>query len=123
VIRYEYGVKRETFQRVATPTGILVGLAEPLATACAGGLSAGGLRVLRVGHIAAACERIPVTMPQLVVVPTSLHKADREELTDRCVAVGAELHEIPPDADAARTAAMLKEAANAALVRALRSRA
>src|SRR5262249_49491311 len=60
-------VKRETIQRVATPTAILVGLPDELAGTCTDVLGDGGLRVLRAGHVAAASERIPVVMPQLVV--------------------------------------------------------
>ena len=114
-------VKRDTIQRVATPTAILVGVVEPLATVCADTLSAGGLRVLRVGHVAAACERIPVVMPQLVVVSTTLRSEDTDMLTDRCVAVGAEIIKVAPDSaidGAVRTT--LKDAANMALIRSLR---
>lgn len=115
-------VKRETIQRVATPTAILVGVAEPLATACTDALADGGLRVLRVSHVAAASERIPVIMPQLVVVTTTLRSEDMEMLIDRCVAVGAEVVKIPPDAAAnASVVKGLKDAANAALLRSFRS--
>ena len=114
-------VKRETIQRVATPTAILVGIAEPLATACTDALADGGLRVLRVGHVAAACERIPVIMPQLVVVSTVIRPEDVDMLVDRCVAVGAEVVKVPPDAESnASVVKGLKDAANAALIRSLR---
>jgi hypothetical protein len=114
-------VKGQTIQRVATPTAILVGLAEPLATACVNALAEGGLRVLKVGHVAAACERIPVVMPQLVVVSTALRQEDTDMLADRCVAVGAEVIKVAPDAEAdAPLKAMLKDAANMALIRSLR---
>ena len=116
-------VKAATIQRIATPTAILVGVAEPLASACTDALAAGGLRVLRVGHVAAACERLPVVMPQLVVVSAALNSADAEMLADRCVAVGAEILALALDADsdAAELRARLKEAANVARTRALRS--
>ena len=114
-------VRRETIQRVATPTAILVGVAEPLATACSDALADGGLRVLRVGHVAAACERIPVVMPQLVVVSSALRPEDTEMLADRCVAVGAEMVKIPPDAASnASVVKALKDAATTALIRSLR---
>ena len=100
---------------------MLVSVAEPLATACSDALADGGLRVLRVGHIAAACERIPVVMPQLVVVPSTVGMEEAEMLADRCVAVGAEVLRIDPagspDAELTRT---LKDAANMALIRFLR---
>jgi hypothetical protein len=113
--------KGQTIQRVATPTAILVGLPEPLATICTDALADGGLRVLRVGHVAAACERIPVVMPQLVVVQSTLRQEDTDMLADRCVAVGAEVIEITPDARAdGALKTMLKDAANMALIRSLR---
>jgi len=114
-------VRRETIQRVATPTALLVGVAEPLAGTCTDALADGGLRVLRVGHVAAACERIPVIMPQLVVVAATIRQEESDMLADRCVAVGAEILKVAPDAplDAALKA-MMKEAANLALIRSLR---
>ncbi len=117
-------VRRETIQRVATPTAILVGIAEPLATACSDALAEGGLRVLRVGHAAGASERIPVVMPQLVVVSSLLGTGDTEMLTDRCVAVGAEIFSLPPDADVnaegGKLRGRLRDASNMALIRSMR---
>lgn len=106
---------------MASPTALLVGVPEPLAAACSDALSEGGLRVLRVGHVAAACERIPVIMPQLVVVGDAIRQEESDMLADRCVAVGAEILKIAKDAmlDPALKAT-LKEAANIALVRSLR---
>ena len=106
---------------MATPTALLVGVAEPLATTCTDALGDGGLRVLKVGHVAAACERIPVTMPQLVVVASSIRQDELDMLADRCVAVGAEVLKVPTDAaPGAALTAMLKDAANMALIRSLR---
>jgi hypothetical protein len=114
-------VRRETIQRVATPTALLVGLAEPLAGTCTDALADGGLRVLKAGHVAAACERIPVIMPQLVVVTATLRQDESDMLNDRCVAVGAEIVKVAPDVAADATLRkMLKEAANMALIRSLR---
>jgi hypothetical protein len=112
-------VRGATIQRIATPTAILVGVAEPLATRCTDVLADGGLRVLRVGHVAAACERIPVIMPQLVVVSTTLRDEDAEMLADRCVAVGAEVFKVAPEADVAALTQSLKDATKSALVRSL----
>jgi hypothetical protein len=114
-------VRRETIQRVATPTALLVGVAEPLAASCTGALADGGLRVLKVGHVAAACERIPVIMPQLVVVTATLRQEEADMLADRCVAVGAEILKVAPDVTVdAALKSTLKEAANMALIRSLR---
>lgn len=112
--------KGATIQRIATPTAILVGLPEDLAAECIETLSDGGLKVLKVGHVAAACERIPVVMPQLVVTTTALNAQDAETLNDRCVAVGAEIIKITPGQDLRALAVQLKDAANMALIRALR---
>lgn len=114
-------VGKRTIQRVTNHTAILVGIAEPLATACADVLADGGLRVLRVGHVAAACERIPVVMAQLVLVSAPLRAAEADMLTDRCVAVGAEILEVAAETSAdAALKARLKDAANMALIRSLR---
>ncbi len=113
-------VKGATIQRVATPTAILVALEDPLAAHVQDVLADGGLKVLKVGHVAGACERLPVIMPQLVVAPSTLAQSEVEELEDRCVAVGAELMKLAPDDDPAATTRLLKDAANLALIRALR---
>ena len=113
-------MKRETIQRVATPTGILVGLTEAQAGMCVDILGDGGLRVLRVGHVAAASERIPVVMPQLVVVSTAIRQEELDALNDRCVAVGAEVIPVAPDADPNALSALLKAAATNAMIKALR---
>ncbi len=113
-------VKRETIQRVATPTAILVAIPDDLAATCSETLADGGLKVLKAGHVAAACERIPVVMPQLVVVTTALRPEELETLNDRCVAVGAEVIQLAQDSDRRALTVMLKDAANVALIRALR---
>ncbi|CAN5831971.1 hypothetical protein BH11MYX4_BH11MYX4_25350 [soil metagenome] len=116
-------VKRETIQRVRTPTALLVGLGEPLATTCSDALNAGGLRVLRVGHVAAACERLPVVMPQLVVVSSTMSAPDVEVLADRCVAVGAQVVTVTPEPtqDVRKLQDRLKDTAQLALIRSSRS--
>lgn len=114
-------MRGETIQRVATPTALLVALPEQLAARCTAVLGASGLRVLRVGHAAAACERIPVVMPQLVLVPgdqASVAEPDLDMITDRCIAVGAQLMRLEADIPAATLASELRHAASAALVRA-----
>jgi hypothetical protein len=113
-------VKRETLQRVATPTAVLVGIPDSLATVCSDVLSDGGLRVLKVGHVAAASERIPVVMPQLVLVAATLRPEEVEAINDRCVAVGATMIHVSPDTDRAELVKTLKHAANVAFIKALR---
>lgn len=108
-----------TLQRIAPPTAMLVALREDLASRCAELLVDAGLRVLKVGHAHAASERMAVVMPHLVVLPTTL-SPEEADCADRCVAVGAELLQLAPDTNAAAMGALLMDAANAALVRALR---
>ena len=112
--------KGATIQRIATPSAILVGLSEELAAHCTETLADGGLKVLKVGHVAAACERIPVVMPQIVVTTAGLAPHDADTLDDRCVAVGAEVIKIEPKEDRRALTVRLKDAANMALIRALR---
>ena len=112
-------MKRQTIQRVTTPTALLVGLTDELAAACHQSLSDGGLKVLRVAHVAAATERIPVVMPQLVVTVSSLPPDEIDVLRDRCLAVGAEILQITAEQDRRALGVLLKEAANVALIRAL----
>lgn len=112
-------MQRNTLQRIATPTALLVGLSDELATACIELLGEAGLRVLRVGHAAAASERIPVVMPQLVVVPTTVGNAELETLRDRCVAVGAAVAELDPAESLASLTPRLKNAALLAAAKAL----
>ncbi len=113
-------MKRETIQRVATPTAILVGIPDDLTGLCTEALGDGGLRVLKVGHVAAASERIPIVMPQLVLVSTTLRPDDLDIIADRCVAVGAEVIRVGPGENRQTLAATLKRAAQGALVKALR---
>lgn len=110
----------QTIQRVASPAAILVALPDDLAAVCTESLDDGGLKVLKVGHVAAACERIPVVMPQVVVIMSTLRPEEADLLADRCVAVGAEVIRLAPDQDQRALAVLLRDAANMALIRALR---
>lgn len=47
------------------------------------------IRVTRASHVAAAAERLPVVMPQAVVLFGSFTPAERENLVDRATAIGA----------------------------------
>lgn len=113
------GMMRGTLQRIPTPTAILVVLPDTLAETCDEVLGEAGVRVLRVGSVAAAAERIPVTMPQLVIVTTMMVAADLEVVNDRCVAVGAEILKLDPDTPPRATAALVRTGARNALIKAL----
>lgn len=98
-------------------TAMLVALDEAVVGVCVSLLDDAGFRVIRVRHVPAACERLPVAMPQLVVAPSTLPSAEAEMLKDRCVAVGAELLAIPPDIEARALMPLLAHAAHTALER------
>ena len=96
---------------------MLVGIDAALAQALVPTLSVIGYRVLTVAHAAAASERIPVVMPLVVVATSAVLDHERDDLKDRCVAVGAELVWMPADADEDRANALVRDAAIAALER------
>jgi hypothetical protein len=110
---------RGTLQRIATPTAILVVLPDALATLCIDILGDAGIRVLRVGSVAAAAERLPVTMPQLVIVSSLMNAAELEIVADRCVAVGAEILKLDPATSPRATEALVRTGARNALIKAL----
>jgi hypothetical protein len=107
-----------TTQRVVAPTALLVALGEHVAAHCTAVLGGLGLRVLRVSHAAAARERIPVVMPQLVVVSHDLAAEEIDALTDGFVAVGAELLRLDPAASTDALTAALTPAGIVAKMRA-----
>lgn len=110
---------RGTLQRIPTPTAVLVVLPDDLVRTCVECLSDAGVKVLRVNSVAAAAERIPVTMPQLVIVSALMNPADLEIVTDRCVAVGAEILTLEPETPPNVTATLVRTAARNALIKAL----
>jgi hypothetical protein len=83
--------EQATYQRVEAPSIMLIALDPTVESLCLSTLLDSGLRILRVREVAPAFERIAVTMPKLVIVPSTLPPRSKEELTDRCVAVGAQL--------------------------------
>ncbi len=109
--------ENSTLPRLRHASAMLVGLDAAIAQALSQTLSIIGYRVLVVAHAAAACERIPVAMPLLVAVTSNVTDAERDDLKDRCVAVGAELVWVPVNADEDRANALVRDAAAAALER------
>jgi hypothetical protein len=104
-----------TFRFQPTPSAMLVGLSEPVATRCASVLS--NLRIIRVAHAAAACERMPVTLPRIAVLPSSLLDHELANLKERAIACGVELVVLGANVDDGALAAMLTTAAEAAAKR------
>jgi hypothetical protein len=102
----------QTMPRMDMATAMLVAIDDRLAGACITILDDAGFRVIRVKHVAPALERLPVIMPQLVIVPTNLRKEEDEPLADRCVAIGAEVLRLAPDVDVRALVALVTSAAN-----------
>ncbi|MDB4937603.1 MAG: hypothetical protein JWP87_4575 [Labilithrix sp.] len=78
------------------PSAIVVGLTDEMLTLCHEYLAPGGLTVYRVAHVHAACERIAVLLPRLVVVPAAMRSADLDMIEDRAAAVGATVLHLDP---------------------------
>ena len=107
----------QTVPRMDVATAMLVSLDDRLAGSCVSLLDDAGFRVVRVKHVPPALERLPVLMPHLVVIPTTLRKEDEETLTDRCVAIGAEMLKLSPEIDARALGPLLASAAHGALAK------
>ena len=104
---------------------------RPLSTLIVGATGINVLRVVtaferrriltvRADDIASACERIVLDMPHviLVLVPPK-NQTERDELTDRALAVGALVVEIDPHLDEATFQQLLEQTVQAALERKL----
>jgi hypothetical protein len=70
-----------------------VGLAESLADACAEHIEP--IPLMRVAHVVAACERMVVTRPQIVIVMAGIDKI--EMLRERAEDIRAEIAELTPE--------------------------
>jgi hypothetical protein len=98
---------------------LFVGGTEEVATRSAEVFEAVQIRVVRVGHLAAALERVPVLMPQMILVLEPLHGTERDDLNDRAKAVGALVLDVDPGLDAETRGEILERAAQAAFERGL----
>lgn len=108
-------LETKTAQRFRAATAMLVEVAPRLIEPCTKVLTSLGYRVVSVAHVPAACERMAVVMPLVVVGDADSLPQTRDELRDRAVAVGAQLVWIPKDADAAFATSSLRLAAVSAL--------
>jgi hypothetical protein len=118
--RLRYGGRVEsTVYRHLDTVALVVGENADLAARCAEVFEAVQIRVVRVGHVAAACERLPIAMPQIVVVLGALGERDRADLVDRATAVGALMFDLDESLDAETLGTLLDRAANAAIERGL----
>ena len=78
------------------PSAIVVDVADDMVALCHEYLPPAGLKVYRVAHAHAACERIAVLLPRLVVVPAAMRSADLDMIEDRAAAVGAIVLHLDP---------------------------
>jgi hypothetical protein len=85
-----------TTELYVEPSAIVVGVPDDMLALCHEYLPAGGLKVHRVAHAHAACERMVVLLPQLVVVPASMRSAELDMIEDRAAAIGAIVLHLDP---------------------------
>jgi NADP-dependent 3-hydroxy acid dehydrogenase YdfG len=108
-----------TVYRHLDTVALVVGGSAALGDRCAAAFEQAAIRVVRVAHAAAACERLPIAMPQIVVVLGALEARDRADLLDRATAVGAIMFDLDESLDADTLDTLLDRAANAAIERGL----
>ncbi|CAN5917979.1 hypothetical protein BH11MYX4_BH11MYX4_26110 [soil metagenome] len=106
-----------TIIRHVSMSAMLVGPHGGVADRVASRFEEAHVKVVRVGHAAAACERLAVAMPQVVVVLGTLRADERDALADRATAVGALLMYVDPELDAETLEELVARAAQAAIER------
>jgi hypothetical protein len=112
-------VDSSTMIRRVTMTAMLVGPIGEVANRVAARFEQASVNVIRVVHAAAACERLAVAMPQVVVVLGTLRSDERDALSDRATAIGALLMYVDPELDAETLEELVTRAAQAAIERKL----
>jgi hypothetical protein len=108
-----------TIIRHVSMTAMVVGPNSDVTERIAGRFEEAHVKVVRVAHAAAACERLAVVMPQVVVVLGTLHAEERDALVDRATAVGALVMYVDPELDAETLEELVARAAQAAIERKL----
>ena len=88
----------QTLRRRRVTAAMIVGLDAAVLSATSDLLTGLGYQVVKVGHVAAAAERLPVLMPILVVASAEMVAMERASLEDGAVAVGARVVWLPRDA-------------------------
>lgn len=106
-----------TIIRTLDTTAMVVGPGGPATEKIASGFEQYRVRVVRVAHAAAACERLAVSMPQVVVVIGTLRPDERDALADRATAVGALVLYVDPALDDETLTEIIGRAAQAAMDR------
>jgi hypothetical protein len=108
------GVRSATVRQHRQPAVLLIGVAPAVVETLREVLAIVDCRVFAVAHVPAACERIPIAAPQLVVALSDA-RSQEEELVDRTTAVGAELLWVPAGSDDEALVAIIRDAALARL--------
>lgn len=85
-----------TTELFVEPSAFTVGIADDLLALCHEFLPPAGLKVHRVAHAHAACERMAVLLPRLIVVPAAMRSAELAMIEDRAAAVGAVVLHLDP---------------------------
>lgn len=106
-----------TVIRHVSMSAMLVGPNSAVADKVTSRFEESNVKVVRAGHAAAACERLAIAMPQVVVVLGSLHSDERDSLADRATAVGALLMYMDPHLDDETLDELVARAAQAAIER------
>ncbi|MDB4943137.1 MAG: hypothetical protein JWP97_2671 [Labilithrix sp.] len=106
-----------TVIRHVSMSAMLVGPNSDVADRVTSRFEESNVKVVRAGHAAAACERLAVAMPQVVVVLGSLRADEREALADRATAIGALLMDMDPELDDETLGELVARAARAAIER------
>jgi hypothetical protein len=112
-------VDSSTIIRQITMTAMLVGPDGAAAENVTMRLERARLRVDHVTYASAACERLAVSMPQVVIVLGTLGPDEREALSDRATAVGALVMYVDPELDEETLQELVARAARAAIERKL----
>jgi hypothetical protein len=108
-----------TLIRQVSMTVMLIAPRGPQADDVAERFERARVLLTRVASSAAACERMAVAMPQVVVVLGSITTEEHEALADRATAVGALVMYVDPTLDDARMQELVERAARVAIERSL----
>jgi hypothetical protein len=107
-----------TVYRHLDTVALIIGPEDEIVAQCRTVMDKVQIRIVRVGHVAAACERLPVVMPHVVIAIGEIQPSARETLLDRTTAVGATVFEIDPAMPADKLSAIIDRAALVAMERA-----
>jgi hypothetical protein len=100
--------------RPALSVALLVGVDDRVAAICAAAAMEAGIAILRVPHGPAACRAMHDAHPEVVVLPPTLWRDERDSITAVCREIGAHVLDVPRDAAPAWLALVFVRAASGA---------